>query len=169
MSPSQTSLPPAVARFVAALNAFDLDGLMATFTEDAFVNDNHREFWGKDAIRQFAARELTGDHVTMAVTDVRRHYDMIAVAAKVDGDYDKTNLPTPLILSFYFSLMGDRIASLVIIFNKPRSPQVSPNPESQAQLWWLPHEAGPIAEKGVSSVKLALAPTLLEVVSVGLT
>jgi hypothetical protein len=117
---SQTAtLPPVVERYIAAANAFDLDALMDTFVEDAFVNDNHREFWGKAAIRKFAAKELVGDKVTMAVTDVRTHYGMIAIAAKVDGEYDKTNVPDPLILSFYFTLAGDKIATLVIIFNKP--------------------------------------------------
>jgi ketosteroid isomerase-like protein len=114
------NLPPVIARFIAATNAFDLDAWMDCFVEDAFLNDNHREFRGKAAIRAFAAREITGDHVTMDVTEVRRHYDMIAVAAKMDGDYDKTNLPNPLILSFYFTLAGDRIATLVIIFNKTK-------------------------------------------------
>lgn len=122
MSQSPVSLPPAVARFIAAANAFDLDGIMATFTNDAFVNDNHREFWGKDAIRPFIAREIVGDRVTMAVTETRTHRGLIAVAAKVDGNYDKTNLPNPLTLSFYFLLDGDRIASLIVIFNKPASP-----------------------------------------------
>ncbi|HXE16302.1 MAG TPA: nuclear transport factor 2 family protein [Stellaceae bacterium] len=113
------ALPPAIQRFVAAANAFDLDAMMATFTEDAFVNDNRREFLGKDAIRKFAARELVGDKVTMDVTEIRDHRGMIAVAARMDGAYDKTNLPNPLILSFYFTLAGDRIATLVIVFNKP--------------------------------------------------
>ena len=119
MTQAPPSLPPAVERFIAAANAFDLDALMATFVEDAFVNDNRREFWGKEAIRTFAERELIGDRVTMAVKDVRAHYGMVAVAAKTDGDYDKTNLPDPLILSFYFALAGDKIATLIIVFNKP--------------------------------------------------
>jgi hypothetical protein len=119
MTQGLPSLPPAVERFIAATNAFDLDAMMATFAEDAFVNDNRREFWGKAAIRKFAERELIGDRVTMAVTNIRAHRGMIAVAAKTDGDYDKTNVPDPLILSFYFMLDGDQIATLIIIFNKP--------------------------------------------------
>jgi hypothetical protein len=119
MTQALPSLPPAIERFIAAANAFDLDALMATFVEDAFANDNHREFWGNAAIRKFAGRELIGDKVTMAVTEVRTHHGMVAVAAKVDGNYDKTNLPDPLHLSFYFLLDGDKIATLIIIFNKP--------------------------------------------------
>jgi hypothetical protein len=119
MAQTLPALPPAIDRFIAATNAFDLDAWMECFVEDAFVNDNHREFWGKAAIRKFAAREIVGDKVTMAVTEVRAHYGMVAVAAKVDGNYDKTNLPNPLHLSFYFTLAGDKIATLIIIFNKP--------------------------------------------------
>ena len=33
-----------------AVNAFDVDAIMATFADDALVNDNHREFWGARAI-----------------------------------------------------------------------------------------------------------------------
>ncbi len=115
----QTNLPPAIQRFVAATNAFDLDAWMDCFAEDAFVNDNRREFLGKAAIRRFAAKEIVGDRVTMDVTEVRAYNGMVAVAAKVDGNYDKTNIPNPLILSFYFTLSGDKIATLIIVFNKP--------------------------------------------------
>ena len=54
---SQTDLPPAIQRFVAAANAFDLDKWMDCFAEDAFVNDNRREFRGKAAIRRLPPRK----------------------------------------------------------------------------------------------------------------
>ena len=31
---------------------------MATFAPDAYVNDNHREIWGTEAIRKFMARDM---------------------------------------------------------------------------------------------------------------
>jgi hypothetical protein len=37
----------------------------------------------------------------------------------VDGDYDKTGLPDPLVLTFYFSLDGGKISRLIISGNKP--------------------------------------------------
>ena len=39
----------------------------------------------------------------------------VAVFAKVTGDYDKTGLPDPLELRFYFTLAGDAIAQLIVI------------------------------------------------------
>jgi hypothetical protein len=35
--------------------------------------------------------------------------------ASVTGDYDKTGLPDPLELRFYFTLAGDAIAQLIVI------------------------------------------------------
>jgi len=116
---SQAQLPPAIDRFFRAMNAFDGDALIAAFLDDAFVNDNRREFWGKTAIRKFAEKEILGDKVTMLPTEVRTQYGMTVVAAKVDGTFDKTNLPAPLILTSYFTLQGDRIATLIIIHNRP--------------------------------------------------
>jgi hypothetical protein len=119
VSQAEFSLPPAISWFIAALNRFDGDALIEPFTDDALVNDNHREFWGKAAIKKFADREFIGDKVTMAITDVRQHHSMFVVAAKVDGEYDKTNVPNPLILTFYFMLRAERITTLIIIHNKP--------------------------------------------------
>jgi len=44
---------------------------MATFADDALVNDAHREFWGAEAIRRWVAREMVGDRVSIEVTEVR--------------------------------------------------------------------------------------------------
>jgi hypothetical protein len=43
-------------------------------------------------------------YVTMYVTESRKHTDgRCCVVAKVTGTYDKTGLPDPLTLRFYFS------------------------------------------------------------------
>ncbi len=54
----------------------------------------------------------------MFVTETLRHPSGVAVLAKVTDDYDKTGLPDPLELRFYFTLTGDAIAQLVIIPTK---------------------------------------------------
>ncbi|MCU1500652.1 MAG: hypothetical protein JWM12_6 [Ilumatobacteraceae bacterium] len=108
-----------IADHIAAVNAFDVDRIMATFATDAYVNDNHREIWGLDKIRQFFVREFAGDHVTMDVTDVIDHHGDIIVRARYDGTYDKTNLPAELMMTTYFSLRNDKIISLTVIHNQP--------------------------------------------------
>jgi hypothetical protein len=114
-----SQLPAAVAAYVEAKNALDLDRLVSTFDENAVVNDSRREFRGKAAIRAWAARNIAADRVTMRVVDSVSRGDAVALAAEVDGDFDKTGLPDPLVLSFYFSTSHDRIDQLVIVLNKP--------------------------------------------------
>ena len=119
MSSVITELPPVVAEHIAAINAFDTDAIVATFAADAYVNDNHREIWGTEAIRKFMAKEFVGDHVTMGVREVIDHYGDVIVRAKYDGTYDKSNLPDELVMSSYFSLRDGKIVSLTVIFNQP--------------------------------------------------
>jgi hypothetical protein len=114
-----TELPGIVAEHIAALNAFDTERIVATFAPDAYVNDNRREIWGTDAIRDFMAKEFTGDHVTMEVREVIDHYGDIIVRARYDGTYDKTNLPDELVMTSYFSVRDNKIVSLTVIFNQP--------------------------------------------------
>ena len=108
-----------VADHIAAVNAFDTGAILATFAPDAYVNDNHREIVGLDAIGRFVEKEFVGDRVTMEVREVLDHYGDTVVRARYDGTYDKTNLPDELILSSYFSVRDNKIVSLVVIHNQP--------------------------------------------------
>jgi hypothetical protein len=114
-----TALPAIVAEYIAAVNALDTDRIVATFTPDAYVNDNRREIWGTEALRAFFAKEFVGDHVTMEVREVIDHYGDILVRAAFDGTYDKTNLPDDFVMTSYFSIRDGKIASLAVIFNQP--------------------------------------------------
>jgi|ERR1700680_3082390 hypothetical protein len=114
-----STLPAPVQGYIAASNAFDGDALIGWFADDAFVNDARREFWGKQAIRAWLDREIIGDKVTMDVTATSEHCGEVIVRAVMDGEYDKTGLPDPLVLTYYFTVRGDRIARLIIILNEP--------------------------------------------------
>jgi hypothetical protein len=37
----------------------------------------------------------------------------------MDGNYDKSGLPDPLVLTYYFALADDHIGQLIIIHNEP--------------------------------------------------
>ena len=114
------SLPVGViADHVTAVNSHDTDAIMATFAPDAYINDNHREFVGTDAVRRFIEREIVGDNVTMDVREVIDHHGDTIVRAAYEGDFDKTNLPDEVILTNYFSVRDEKIVSLVTIFNQP--------------------------------------------------
>ena len=112
------ALPPLVASYVQATNSFDLDALLAPFADDALVNDQLCDYWGKQAIREWATRDIIGERLTMQVVKVVEHYGHFIVTANVDGNFDKRGLPDPLALAFYFSAYGDRIVQLIILRNQ---------------------------------------------------
>jgi hypothetical protein len=114
-----TVLTPVLAEHIAAVNAFDQDAIVATFADDALVNDAHREFWGREAIRAWVAREVVGDRVTIAVTEVLDHHGQTVVRGRYEGDFDRTNLPDELILTSYFTVRDGKIVTLIVIRNTP--------------------------------------------------
>jgi ketosteroid isomerase-like protein len=114
-----TALPPVVADYLAAVNAFNVDGMVATFAPDAYVNDARREISGIDAIRRWAEKEMVGDRVTMDVREVVDHYGETIVRSRYDGTHDKTSLPAELVMSDYFSVREGKIVSLKVIRNQP--------------------------------------------------
>ena len=116
-----TTLDAVVAEHLAAVNACDEDAIMATFADDALVNDAHREFWGVEAIRRWVAREMVGDRVSIDVTEVIDHHGQAVVRGRYDGDFDRTNLPDEIILTNYFTVRDGKIVTLIVIRNTPAS------------------------------------------------
>jgi hypothetical protein len=95
-----SNIPAPVSAYIAATNNFDIEALMATFAEDALVNDHRNEFNTGDAIRNWAQREIIDDHVTMQLTGWTGRGNTVAITANIDGNFDKTDLPEPLALTF---------------------------------------------------------------------
>jgi hypothetical protein len=117
-SDAPISLPPLVAAFVEATNSFDLDRLIDIFADDALVNDQLRDYWGKAAIKDWAERDIIGETLTIAVRKVVRHYHNFIVTAEIDGNFDKRGLPDPLVVAFYFTPHHDLIIQLIILRNR---------------------------------------------------
>ena len=125
MGVSTVKLGGVVAGFVAAANAFDEDAVVATFADDALVNDVRREFWGRDAIRRWIREEIVGDRVTVEPIEVIEHHGQTILRGRYDGEYDKTNLPDELILTSYFTVRDGRIVTLIIIHNVTTKPALT--------------------------------------------
>ena len=112
-------LPPWVTAYVRATNLCDRDALLETFVDDALVNDQLVDYWGKDAISCWAIRDVIEEKLTMKVVKTVQHYGHSIVTAHVDGMFDKRGLPEPLVLTFYFSSHGNKIVQLIILRNYP--------------------------------------------------
>jgi len=93
--------------------------MVATFADDAYVNDARRQINGIDAIRRWAEKEIIGDRVTIEPREVTEHYGEIIVSGKYDGTYDKTNIPGELIMTNYYNVVNGKIVSLAVVNNRP--------------------------------------------------
>jgi hypothetical protein len=111
-------LPVPVAAFVRAVNGCDLEALLATFVDDALVNDQLHDYWGKQQLREWASNDIIRDRLTIHAVKSIRHYGQVIVTAHVGGDFDKRGLPNPLVLAFYFSVPDDKIVQLIILRNQ---------------------------------------------------
>ena len=114
-----TELTGVIGAHIAGVNALDTDAIMATFADDAYVNDARREFTGTDAIRRWVEKEMVGDKVQVEVREVLDHYGDTIVRGAYTGEFDKANLRDEVVLSNYFSVRDGQIVSLVVIFNQP--------------------------------------------------
>jgi len=107
----EITLPQPVANFVRAINDQDADGFLSAFSNDAVVTDVNREFRGVAAIKEWSDREIFDANVTLDVIAVAERDGQTVITAKVDGTFDKTGLPDPLLLDQRFTLDGGKIVA----------------------------------------------------------
>ncbi|MFD8963413.1 nuclear transport factor 2 family protein [Streptomyces sp. NPDC059568] len=115
---STADLAGVLAENIRATNAADLEAILATYADDAYITDASREIRGKDAIRAFLSKEIVGDRVSYEVSEVIERPGQTIVRAVTDGLFDKTALPDPLVLTHYFQVVDGKIASQITILLK---------------------------------------------------
>ncbi len=107
-----TELSQTVAAYVQATNNHDAAAFLACFADDAVVNDAGREFRGTAAIKAWSSHEIMDAKVTLEVLDVADRDGEVVVTTKVDGTFDRTGLPDPLLINHQITVEGDKIVIL---------------------------------------------------------
>jgi hypothetical protein len=107
-----TELPQSVATFFRIVNESDPKAFLTVFSENAVVWDEGHEYHGTKAIKEWSDRHLFRDHVTFEVRNAVQSNNETVVTTKVDGTYDKTGLPNPLLLDLRFGVKNNKIAAL---------------------------------------------------------
>ncbi|MDB5156509.1 MAG: hypothetical protein JWR50_1216 [Mucilaginibacter sp.] len=120
----QIQLPAVIETFIKATNDHDGNAYIATFTEDALVNDFARNFWGKDQIRNWANKEIIEPKVTFKADEIVEHYGDFLITALTDGNYDKSKAPDPIYLDYFFTVKNDKIVKMIVIKNNEKSARV---------------------------------------------
>ena len=109
MTPELSGTP---AAYVRATNDHDPAAFIACFAEGAVVNDAGREIRGTAAIKAWNDREIMDACVTLEVLDVADADGEVTITTKVDGNFDRTGLPDPVIIDHHLIVEGEKIVQL---------------------------------------------------------
>jgi len=107
------SLSPLATDYVRSINDQDAARFIALFADDAVADDAGREFRGRDEIKAWSDREIFGARVTLEVLDVADRGAEAVVTTKVDGNFDRTGLPDPVVINHHITADGNKIVRLV--------------------------------------------------------
>jgi hypothetical protein len=111
-NPKEMKLPKPIETYVRAINGNDPHALQSSFADDAIVRDVGREIRGIAAIKDWADREIFAVNVTLDVIEVAERDSQTIVTVKIDGTFDRTGLPDPLLMDHCFTVAGDKVATL---------------------------------------------------------
>ena len=100
------------AAYTRTINNHDAAAFIVLFADGAIVNDVGREFRGRAAIKEWSDREIFAARVTLEVLNVADRDGETVVATKVDGNFDRTGLPDPVIIDHHIRVEGYQIVGL---------------------------------------------------------
>jgi len=107
-----TVLPEIAAAYIRATNNHDAAAFIACFSDSAVVHDAGREFRGIAAIKAWSDHEIMAAQVTFEVQGMAQQGGEVVIATRVDGNFDRTGLPDPLIIHHHITAQGGKIAQL---------------------------------------------------------
>ena len=108
----KTQLTGPAADYVRTVNAGDAAALPQLFADGAIVDDNGRQFRGRPEITAWAQREIFAPSVRLEVLGVEDRDGATIVTTEVDGNFDRTGLPDPVVIDHLVVAKDGRIVSL---------------------------------------------------------
>jgi hypothetical protein len=105
-------IPNAADDYVRTVNSRDGARFGDLFVNDAIVDDNGRTFHGRTAIEEWGAREIFSANVTLDVLSTREHADGTTLITIVDGTFDRTGLPDPVVIEQRITARNGQIVQL---------------------------------------------------------
>ena len=117
---TEIELPKPIEDYVHAINACDERTFAASFNREAVVKDIGREICGIAAITEWAKREIFAVNVSLDLMNAVERDGQAIITVKVDGTFDRTGLPDPLLMEHCITLVDDKIASLICRLARPK-------------------------------------------------
>ncbi|GFK93392.1 hypothetical protein NNJEOMEG_01224 [Fundidesulfovibrio magnetotacticus] len=105
--------------WIAAANAADLEAFAACFAPQARVVDAGSEYSGLEAIKCWAERDIAAVNLRLELLDLREQDGETTFITRVDGDFDKTGLPDPVLIHNRAVIRQGRIERLTCRLHAP--------------------------------------------------
>lgn len=110
------ALPRPIARYLQAVNTGDVDGFPSSFAEDAVVEDVQRKIRGLAAIKEWSRHDIFGVEARLDVVKVFERDGRTVLTIKIDGTFDRTGLPDPLLMDHAFKVVDGKVVELKVTF-----------------------------------------------------
>ena len=110
MKTTTDTLPAAVARYIEAANRFDAVAAADCFTSDASVNDENRDYVGRDAIRAWVAETSLKYRPALTVMRASVQDNDATLAVAISGNFPGS----PVTLDYALRLRDGKILNLTI-------------------------------------------------------
>lgn len=98
--------------YVRAVNGTDPHAYDALFAEDAVVDDGGRVSRGREAIAGWVSSDIFEVNVWFSVLDASAAEGVETLTTEVDGTFDCTGLPDPVVVTHRLTTAGERITGL---------------------------------------------------------
>lgn len=108
---NENQLPVAIAGYIKAQNAFDVDALADNFSINAVVHDEGKIYNGRDEIRQWNIETNAKYQTQMKPLEITDDGDQYLVKIEMSGTFPGS----PLTAAFSFKIDGNKIASLKVV------------------------------------------------------
>lgn len=106
-------LPLSIGEFFQFANDNNYKNFIEVFTKDAYIFDEKKKIKGIEAIEKWSENAIFNPNVKFKIKNYTEQDDRITVTAEVDGDFDKTGLPSPLLIDHRFKLRSGKIEELI--------------------------------------------------------
>jgi SnoaL-like domain len=109
-------IPKPIATFIEATNKHNSHEFLAVVADTAIINDEGHDYRGIAEIKKWSDEKVFAAKVTLEPIKISERNDNTVVRMKIDGNFDKTGLPDPLVMDFHFTIDSDKISGLSIHF-----------------------------------------------------
>jgi hypothetical protein len=109
MTSPQTTL---AAAYVHAVNTHNPAAFQALFAPEAVVDDAGRTFAGIDAIKAWSDSDIFAADVTFRLLAESAEGGDVVLTTEVDGNFDRTGLPDPVVIRHRLHLSEGRVRRL---------------------------------------------------------